>query len=60
MVVEPSGKPTKVPWVSFLVSVPGVFGVKKCMMSPESSIPNKILRLNCMLAMSIQLLALKI
>ena len=60
MVVEPSRKPTKVPQVLFLVSVPGVFGVKKCMVATESSIPNKILGFNCMLAVSLQLSVLKI
>ena len=60
MMVDPSGKPIKVPQVNFLVSVPGVFGVKKCMVAPESSIPNTILGFNCMLMVSLQLLVLKI
>ena len=60
MVVEPSGKPTKVPRVNFLVSMPGKFGVKKCMVAPESSIPNNILGFNCMLEVSLQLLLIKI
>ena len=60
MVVEPSGKPTKVPRVSFLVSVLGIFGVKRCMVAHESSITNTILGFNCMLVVSLQLLVLKI
>ena len=60
MVVESSDKPTKVSRVNFLVSVPGMFGVKKCIVAPESSIPNTILGFNCMLEVSLQLLVLKI
>ena len=60
MVVEPSGKPIKVPQVNFIVSVLGVFGIKKCIVAPESSITNTILGFNCMLAVSLKLLVLKI
>ena len=35
-VVEPSGSPNMVPCFSFLESVPGVCGVKKFMVAPES------------------------
>ena len=41
-VVEPSGIPTMVPCFSFLESVPGVVGVKKFIVAPESNIPNSI------------------
>ena len=41
-VVEPSGSPTMVPCFSFLESVPGVCGVKKCMVAPESKIPKAV------------------
>ena len=34
MVVEPSVSPTKVPRDNFLIFVPGVWGVKKCMLHP--------------------------
>ena len=54
MVLETSGKPIKFPRVNFLVSVTVVFGVKKCMVAPESSIPNTILGFNCMLMVSLQ------
>ena len=37
-VVDPSGSPTKVPCSNFLESVPGVCGVKKFMVAPESKI----------------------
>ena len=37
-VVEPSGNTTTVPCSSFLVFVPGVCGVKKFMVAPESKI----------------------
>ena len=60
VLVKPSGKLNKVPRINFLVSVPGVFGVNKCMVAPESSIPNTILGFNCMLAVSLQLLLIKI
>ena len=60
MVVEPSGKPTKVSRVNVLVSVPGVFRVLKFMVAPESSIPDTILGFKYMLAVSLQLLVLKI
>ena len=60
MVLEPSGKPTKVPRVTFLVSVPSVFEGKKCMVAPDSGITNKILGFNYTLAVSLQFLVLKI
>ena len=37
-VVEPSGSPTAVSCFSFLESVPGVCGVKKFIVAPESKI----------------------
>ena len=37
-VVEPSGSPTMVPCFIILDSVPGVFGVKKFIVAPESKI----------------------
>ena len=39
MVVEPSGSTTMVPCFSFLESVPGVVGVEKFMVAPDSNIP---------------------
>ena len=39
MVVEPSGIPTTVPCDNLLRFVPGVFGVKKCIVAPESRMP---------------------
>ena len=41
-VVEPSGSPTMVPWSNFLESVPGVCGVKKFMLAPESKMPKTV------------------
>ena len=41
-VVEPSGIPTMVPCFIFLESVPGVVGVKKFMVAPESNIHNSV------------------
>ena len=41
-VVKPSGIPTMVPCFSFLESVPGVVGVKKIMVAPESNIPKAV------------------
>ena len=40
--VEPSGSPTMVPCSSFLVSVPGVYRVKKFMVAPKSKIPKTL------------------
>ena len=40
VVVEPSGNPTRVPYANFVVFVPGVFGVRKCIVAPESNMPN--------------------
>ena len=41
-VVEPSGSSTTVQCSSFLEYVPGVFGVKKFMVAPESKIPKTV------------------
>ena len=41
-VVEPSISPTMVPCFSFFESVPGVVGVKKFMVTPESNILNTV------------------
>ena len=41
-VVEPSGSMTMVPCFGFLESVPGVVGVKKFMVAPESNIPKAV------------------
>ena len=43
-VVEPSVSPTMVPCSNFLESVPGVCGVKKFMVAPESKIPKTVFR----------------
>ena len=42
-VVEPLGSPTMVPCFSFFESMPGVVGVKKFMVAPESNIPKTVL-----------------
>ena len=39
IVVEPSGNPTTVPCDNLLIFVPGVCGVRKCIVAPESRIP---------------------
>ena len=38
-VVEPSGTPTTVPCDNLLRFFPGVCGVRKCIVAPESRIP---------------------
>ena len=56
-IVDPSGSLSLVPCFSFLDSVPGVCGVKKFIVAPESKIPNTVL---CTVVLEVSLLQLTV